>query len=201
MKTLLVALFAMGICLARSPARAQQPQRLPPVRVQSTFLDRPGYWPDSARVAMRDSIAHAREKWMRTRPSQYLVATIATWMMTRPPQDSSRDGKLEAFRVHDDSIVATIRRRAPQYTPAPVWTRATVDAVFRVLDATVTNRSRKVVSVTFDSAWGYPRAWVTDDVRPITEQTAGGAVVFFEPVSDRGCAWWRRSLRRCTFDR
>jgi hypothetical protein len=203
MRTWLRVLMALGLCLPGMVIAAQPPQRLPPVHVQSTMVEPFARWPDSLRQAMRDSLAGGRARWERTRPPQYLVATIATWMMIRPPRDPAGDGKLEAVRVRGDSIVGVVARRAPEFTPAPVWTGQTVDRVFRMLEAEVTNPKRRIVALRLDTVWGFPRSWHTSETsdgpgfRPRTEQEQGGAVVFFEPSRGRLCAWWRRLSRRC----
>ena len=203
MRTQRLALLPLAVCLVGESADAQEPPRTPPVRVQSTFIDPNGRWPDSLRQTMRDSLARGRERWQRTRPPQYLVATIVTWAMAVPVRDPAYDGQLEAVRVRGDSVVGIVRRPAPQYIPAPPWTHVTIDRVFRELEAAVASPARQVAGLTLDSIWGFPRSWTTDDARKgygrgsVTEQASGGAVVFFEPIAERRCAGWRRRLHRC----
>lgn len=203
LKTLSIALLVLDHCAAHAAAGAQEPHRLPPVRVEATVIERNGHWPDSVRALVRDSLARGRARWQRSRPPEYLVGTIVTLAMVFPRRDPADDGQLEALRVRGDSVVGIVRRPAPQFTPAPPWTRVTIDRVFIALEAAVASPTRRIVTLTLDSLWGFPRSWQTDDAqngyssRYVTDQGTGGAVVFFEPVATRPCAWWRRLLSRC----
>ena len=203
MTTLRLALLVLGLSLTQ-PVLAQPPGQLPPVRVQAKYEDpMGGTWPDSLRQVIRDSLARGRERWERTRPPQYLVAAITTWSMFVLVRDSTYDGQIEAARVRGDSIVAVIHRPAPQYTRRTQWLKVSVDSLFRHLEAEVASPTRKVDVLTLDSVWGYPRSWRTDYARngygrsSVSEQVSGGAVVFFEPETERSCAWWRRWLHKC----
>ena len=188
----------LWVCTAA--AEAQVPEQLPVVQVRATVVRT---WPDSARRAVRDSLAVARKRWAQARPERYDFAVRNGPSMIAMESDRRHDGHRRIMRIKGDSIVAIVFESAPQYTRRTQWSDLTVERVFQHLEAAVDDTSRKVARLEIDPVFGYPRVWSTDAARNgygyyASDQSDGGEVELFRPDTRHlTCQWWRQLFGRC----
>lgn len=204
--------MSIGAQVPVTPRRDTVPSatvtRLPPIlvsgRVQPTEQAWAGdtfpTWPLFARRAMLDSLAAGRRRWEANHPASYRIAAGigCGFCGVFPP------GTYPLARVHGRDVFAEGTFHPIEKIDLGDPLAVSVDSLFRLLEQTANDTTRKITELKLDPVFGLPREWSTDGARngyrgmTVTDQDDWGRVLLFTPdESPTPCGWWRRMLRSC----